>query len=218
MLHIAGEVEVKVYMKLLAVSVPLSAQLKVVRRLQDKHMFLQESLPTSKGTLILRNSTAVDAPSLKDLRLEALSLHPEVYAVDYESAARQDLTWWGDRLTERFNDGKEIICIAESNGELVGMAGIFRGRWPNTIHSATVWGVYVKPEWRGLHIAERLIRLCLSWGKEQGVTIAKIAVIAENTSGLRCYKRCGFVEYGVEPGAILYNGIHHDEVLLALDI
>jgi len=200
------------------VNLSLAAELKTVRRLQDIHMFLQELMPTSKGKLILRISTAADASSLKDLRLEALRLHPEVYAMDYDSAARQDLVWWGDRLSERFNDGKEIICIAEFNGELVGMAGLFRGRWPNTCHSAIVWGVYTKSEWRGLHIAERLMRLCLSWAKEQGVTIAKIAVIAENTSALRCYKRCGFVEYGVEPGAILYNGIHHDEVLLALDI
>jgi ribosomal protein S18 acetylase RimI-like enzyme len=82
------------------------------------------------------------------------------------------------------------IFLAVHGGELIGMTGIARGNSPKTRHAAVVWGVYVKPEWRGVHIAEELIRDCFRWAKARGIIIARLGVAAVNKSAVRCYERC----------------------------
>jgi ribosomal protein S18 acetylase RimI-like enzyme len=95
------------------------------------------------------------------------------------------------------------------------MAGLVRGHWPKTRHSGTLWGVYVQPEWRGHHVAEALLDTCLAWAQAHEVMIVKLAVVTTNTPAIRCYVRCGFAVYGIEPKAIYYDGVYYDELLMA---
>jgi RimJ/RimL family protein N-acetyltransferase len=105
--------------------------------------------------------------------------------------------------------------MAPAGGRLVGMAGLYREDRVRTRHSGTVWGVYTAPGWRGLHIAEAIIDACLDWGRERGVVVAKLGVNTANTPAIRCYTRCGFTVYGVEPKSIFYNSQYYDELLMA---
>ncbi len=81
-----------------------------------------------------------------------------------------------------------------------------------------IWGVYVKPEWRGRHISESLVRSCLEWAREKGLAIVKLAVVTTNQPAIQCYERCGFTIYGTEPKAINYDGKYYDEYLMAIEI
>ena len=83
---------------------------------------------------------------------------------------------------------------------------------------AVIWGVYVIPQYRGLHIAEALIEECIAWGRAHGVSIVKLGVITSNTPAIRCYIRCGFTVYGVNPQSNYYNGKYFDELLMAKPI
>jgi len=94
------------------------------------------------------------------------------------------------------------------------MTGIRRGKTSKTKHGATIWGVYVRPQWRGLHIAESLIDACLAWAKSNEVNIVKLGVTAASTSAVRCYQRCGFIIYGTEPRSIFYDGQYYDGYLM----
>jgi ribosomal protein S18 acetylase RimI-like enzyme len=105
---------------------------------------------------------------------------------------------------------ESTIFIAEQENQLIGMTGVARGGSPKTRHSATIWGVYVKPEWRGLHIAEELIKSCFTWAMERKIVAARLGVTATNTSAIRCYERCGFKITGTEPRAVYYEGQYHD--------
>jgi len=40
-------------------------------------------------------------------------------------------------------------------------------------------------------------------------------VLTVNTPAIRCYDRCGFSIFGVEPKAIFYNGVYYDEFLMS---
>jgi RimJ/RimL family protein N-acetyltransferase len=114
-------------------------------------------------------------------------------------------------------DERELF-FAEQNGQLAGMAGIFRHPSKKSKHSADIWGVYVEPEWRGRHISEALINSCLSWAKQQNVVIVKLGVATHNLSAIHCYKRCGFTTYGREPKALHLDGTYYDEYLMSVDI
>ncbi|MBA3470041.1 MAG: GNAT family N-acetyltransferase, partial [Herpetosiphonaceae bacterium] len=82
----------------------------------------------------------------------------------------------------------------------------------------TVVSVYVRAEWRGQRITDGLIELCLGWAREHGVLRARVAVITSNASAIRCYVRCGFRVYGVEPAVIFENGVYHDELLMGRQV
>jgi ribosomal protein S18 acetylase RimI-like enzyme len=125
--------------------------------------------------------------------------------------------YWEDLLTMHADES--AIFLAACEDQLVGMTGIARGGSPKTRHRATIWGVYVRPEWRGWRIGEELIRSCLLWARPRKIVAAQLGVTATNSSAIRCYQRCGFTITGTERRALFYGGHYYDEFLMycALD-
>lgn len=173
---------------------------------------LKRLLQTPRGEVLIRPSEPGDATAYRVLRLEALKQHPTAFGSDYEESLLHPEEYWHDKL--KMDPEREIVFFAEMQGKLVGMTGIYRASGRKQAHSATVWGVYVAPELRGLHIAEALIRACLDWGREHGVIIARLGVAADNQAAIRCYERCGFKIYGFEEKSGFYEGRYLDEYLM----
>jgi RimJ/RimL family protein N-acetyltransferase len=175
-----------------------------------------KSLKTSRGTVVIRRSNLADAWNFRDLRLEALQDSPTAFSMDYERSFNYPAKYWEDSMA--MDDNESVIFFAEYDGHLIGMTGIARGRSPKTRHAADIWGVYVTSSWRGLHIAEELIRSCIDWARAREIVITRLAVVATNTSAIRCYERCGFTTYGIEPQALWYEGKFYDEYLMSLSL
>ena len=166
--------------------------------------------------IIIRQAVTSDLDSFRELRLEALKNHPTAFGADYEESAARPNEHWQERLN--FDKDQESIFFAKHESQLAGMIGIFRGSSKKSCHESTIWGVYVRPQWRGHHISETLVRSCLGWAKEQGLVIVKLAVVTTNRPAIRCYERCGFTIYGKEPKALYHDGIYYDEYLMSLEI
>jgi RimJ/RimL family protein N-acetyltransferase len=186
---------------------------------RDSHVYYSDhkmttSLSTPEGEITIRIATVEDSASLLELRLEALAMHPEAFAADVNLTAAEDARVWVERITEYAEKVSAAICIAETGGQLIGMVGIGRGHWPKTRHSGTLWGVYVKPEWRGYHIGEAMVNGCVEWAIENNTTVVYLGVTVSNSTAVQCYTRCGFMEYGIQPKVIFYNGIYYDELLM----
>ena len=156
-----------------------------------------------------------DAARLRALRLEALLDAPVAFAADYERTAAEPVERWVQRINEYAQGKQSVIYVAEAEGKLIGMTGLVRGHWQKTEHGGVIWGVYVQPAWRGMHIAEALIEACIAWGRELGMTVVKLGVVTSNAAAIRCYLRCGFTVYGIDPQAICYNNVMYDELLMA---
>lgn len=179
---------------------------------------MTQRLSTPKGDITIRTATPEDAASLLELRLEALSMHPEAFAADVDMTAAEGADVWAERIADYARNETTAICIAETIGQLIGMAGIGRGHWPKTRHSSVLWGVYINPDWRGLHIAEAIINECITWAREHGVVAVKLGVITTNASAIRCYTRIGFAVYGTDPKSNYHDGVYYDELLMAKEI
>ena len=175
-----------------------------------------KAMSTPRGRISIRQSKPEDASNFRELRLGALQDSPTSFSMDYEKALNQPLKYWEDMLT--MNDQESTIFLAGSDDQLVGMTGIVRGRSQKTHHSADVWGVYVKPQWRGLHIAEELIRCCLAWAKARSVVIARLGVTTINKSAIRCYERCGFQIHASESRALLYEDQYYDFYMMSISL
>lgn len=172
-------------------------------------------LNTLHGLVTIRQTEVADAARLRTLRLEALADAPIAFSADYDRSEAEPVERWERRINEANQSQQSVIYVAEADGELIGMTGLGRGHWQKTEHGGVIWGVYVQPAWRGLHIAEALIEACIAWGRGLGMTVVKLGVTANNAPALRCYLRCGFTVYGVDPQAICYNGVMYDELLMA---
>jgi RimJ/RimL family protein N-acetyltransferase len=73
----------------------------------------------------------------------------------------------------------------------------------------------VQPDWRGRRLGEALVMAGVHWTRAEGVQIVRLAVVTTNAAAIRCYARCGFSVYGVEPQALLVDGVMYDELLMA---
>lgn len=169
------------------------------------------NIETKNGTVFIREGTISDAEQFRALRLEALQDSPIAFPVDYTVNLNHPVSFWENRLK---TDEGGTIFFAEHENRLVGMTGIRRGESPKTKHNATIWGVYVCPVWRGLHIAQSLIEACIGWAKSRDVIIVKLGVTAASTSAVRCYQQCGFIIHGTEPRGIYHNGQYYDGYLM----
>src|SRR5512138_3864113 len=165
---------------------------------------MNHSFQTRRGSVVIAEAQPSDAILFRELRLEGLQDSPVAFSADYQRNLSHLAKYWEDLLTTHPDESAMFLAKHEEN--LIGMTGIARGGSPKTRHAATIWGVYVKPEWRGLHIAEELIRMCIDWAKARKIVMVKLGVAAVNEPAIRCYERCGFKVYGTEPGAILYEG------------
>jgi len=172
-------------------------------------------LTTPKGTFTIRRACVDDAAALRELRLEALVGHPEAFAADYAATAADSVETWSRLVANYAVDAKGVVCVAAADDCLIGMLGLVRGHWPKTRHAGTLWGVYVRPDWRGLRVAEALLQECSAWAQAQGLALLKLAVTTTNIPAIRCYARCGFTVYGVDPQVIYTNGTFYDELLMA---
>jgi len=176
---------------------------------------INKAFETSRGTIIIRESTPSDLIQFRALRLNALQDSPTAFSADYQGNLNQPMSFWEGRVKP---DEHGKLFFAEHASQLIGMTGIRQGESPKTKHSAGIWGVYVRSEWRGLHIAEALIETCATWATLRQVSIIKLGVTTTNTSAVRCYERCGFTIYGNEPRVLLYEGKYYDEYLMSRNI
>jgi ribosomal protein S18 acetylase RimI-like enzyme len=168
---------------------------------------------TARGIVAIRPIAASDAAAYRELRLEALRLHPSAFGSDYATDAEKPDAFWQQRVQIR--DGMEMLLVAEFEQRLVGMCGVYRGSGIKSQHNGNIWGVYVRAEWRGLGLAEALLQGCIAWATAQQVKVVKLGVITTNAAAIKTYLKCGLSIYGVEPMALCVEGIYHDEFLMS---
>lgn len=176
---------------------------------------ITKRLTTARGDVLIREAVLSDVQQFRDLRLHALQDSPTAFSGDYFVSLNQPMSFWENRL--RFDD-YGMIFFAEHDKQLIGMTGVRQRESPKTKHSADILSVYVRPEWRGLRIAECILDTCAEWAKVRSVVILKLGVMADNTSAVRLYERCGFKIYGTEPWDIFYDGKYYDLHLMSREI
>jgi ribosomal protein S18 acetylase RimI-like enzyme len=170
---------------------------------------LEDLMTMTDNEPAIRRVTEEDVEALIDIRLEALQNHPVAFSADYENDLQRPLSKWLERIAE------SPTFIAWDGEAAAGMTGIFSGRSSKTSHQGTIWGVYVRPVYRNRGLGEKLVRRCLVWARENEKKIAYIAAAGNNTAAIRCYERCGFGVFGLQPLAICVDGRYYDELLMA---
>lgn len=172
---------------------------------------IDRPLTTHHGTLTLRAIRPDETPKLVALRKEAVTLHPTIFGGTPEETEAVD---WAERVSHGTGEGDQLICVVEHQRQFVAMAGIFRNSSVKTRHAAFIWGVYVKPLYRGARLVDALVNACVEWAGGKGVTIVRLTVVVSNDKAIAAYRRCGFETTGREVASLLWEGSEYDEYLM----
>lgn len=152
-----------------------------------------------------------DAPSYREIRLEALADSPEAFGGSYEAEAVEPLAWFEDRLAN-----SEILgAFAES--AFLGVAGFYIQHGAKEAHKATLWGMYVRPQARSSGLGRRLTEAVIGAARQQAELI-QLRVVSGNEAARRLYASLGFAEYGLERNSLKQGGRYYDQVLMALPL
>ncbi|SUU87720.1 RimJ/RimL family protein N-acetyltransferase [Aminobacter aminovorans] len=164
----------------------------------------------SSRNFVVRRLMPGEGAVYRKLRFAALENAPLAF-----SSSPEDEAHLGDA------DFEARISLAEpdavfgvfGSGALVGVATFIAEKRRKTRHKGAMYGVYVDPDWRGTGAAQALVRQVVDHATTRGLAL-HAHVIADNAPALRLYLGLGFVSYGVEPRALLVDGVFYDEQLL----
>ena len=165
--------------------------------------------------ITIRAMRAEDAAEWRALRLEALKAYPTAFQSSYEEAAEQDLAYFASRIPAADSDS---ALFGAFNGEgLVGSCGLHVLPGPKQRHKAQLWGMYVAPAMQRRGVGAMLVRAAIDHARTR-VAIVQLVVLEANSAAKALYRSLGFVTYGIEKRSLRYDGVDHDDELMALDL
>jgi len=153
-----------------------------------------------------------DVASYRELRLEGLKSHPEAFASSWEQEAEKPASWWTERL-----QSSTVLGGWVDGSPLLGVAGLRVQDAVKLRHKGVLWGMYVRPEARGMGLAAALVQRAL----EHAVPLVEelcLTVVTSNVAACRLYRAAGFKEYGLERRALKVGSEYYDEMLMALQL
>lgn len=154
------------------------------------------------------------------LRYRAHMLHAYEHAADAftstaDERAKEPASWWVQRIAD--SAGLGVAFGAFEGPDLVGTVALeFSGK-PKTRHKALVIGVYVLPALRGRGVARALMEAAIAHVKARGdIRLLQLEVTQGNEPALALYLSLGFIQFGLEPMAVLTAAGFRAKIHMAL--
>lgn len=149
-----------------------------------------------------------DEPELyREIRLEALRLHPEAFGASHDDEAAQPLAFFRQRLTAN------TIFGGFRGDEILGTAGFMPEAGAKRAHKSHFWGMYVRQAARGTGLSRLLVEAVLAYAQSRAELI-QLSVVSGNVAAQRLYASLGFEPYGIEEHSLKVEGRYLDEVLM----
>jgi GNAT superfamily N-acetyltransferase len=87
------------------------------------------------------------------------------------------------------------VFVAEHDGEIVasGYVAEKKGEGYMKVERYAYLGfMYVKPEYRGKGVNQKVLDALINWGKKQGLTVFLLNVASKNFPAVKAYEKAGF--------------------------
>jgi ribosomal protein S18 acetylase RimI-like enzyme len=165
----------------------------------------------SPSPIQIRQLTAADAESFRELRLEGLHLNPEAFGSTYEFEKDQPLERYTGWLTN------STVFGAFQKSQLIGTASFTQLSGLKDSHKGLLRAMYVRPTHRRSGAGRQLVQAVIETARQK-VEQIQLAVVSDNQPALRLYHSLGFRQYGLEKNALKHNGIYSDEILMSLEL
>lgn len=132
----------------------------------------------------VRRAVPGDEPTLRQLRLEALTDAPEAFCSTYDRELARTTADWQRWIS------RGVTLLLEESGVARGLvAGVWDAEDPSIVHIKSMW---VHPALRGAGGADALVVEHLAWARTVGARLVRLDVIATNDRARRFYERHEF--------------------------
>ncbi|HCN04217.1 MAG TPA: hypothetical protein DIS79_01240 [Bacteroidetes bacterium] len=158
-----------------------------------------------------------DFNAFLDIQRDALVHAPEVFGSDYE---------WFEALSRLSKEQRYemyldfpyrfLLGVVHANGTILGMVGFSNEHGQTkTRHKGRLWGLYVRPEYRGHGFARTLLSGIIEAARDVvGCELLQLSVSTMNQASYQLYLRFGFTVYGTELRAMKVGDAYVDEYLM----
>lgn len=142
-----------------------------------------------KEEIIIRKASVKDWKKFKEIRLDALRNNPEAFGSAYEEEVNRTDNRWKNSLRNK----NKVVFLALDKEIPVGLSKIAYESAIKMNHLAHIYSVYVKPEYRGRKISNRLIKSVLADAKNKKIIKkVKLNVVTKQLPAINLYKKFGF--------------------------
>jgi len=170
----------------------------------------------------VRVLTQADAGPFRELRRERLDDAPRAFGESVAECEAMTVSDVAVRLGAGLgtSGGNNFVVGAFIGAQLIGMAGFARNLREKSRHKGLIWGVYVRPAFRGQGVARALLTTLVERARPQpGLEQILLTVAVDQTAARRLYQSLGFQVFGHERHALKVDGgyVDEDHMVLWLD-
>jgi ribosomal protein S18 acetylase RimI-like enzyme len=130
----------------------------------------------------------------RELRLEALRDAPNAFGSTLARERAFPEQEWITRLAAGATSPLDRPLVAEDSGRAIGLAWVRIDA--NDLSTATLYQVWVHPEFRRRGIGQRLLACAMAWAGQAGATTMVLSVACGPDSAIEFYRRVGFADAG----------------------
>jgi len=96
---------------------------------------------------------------------------------------------------------------------LVGVVGLGRETHQKLAHKGFIRGMFVRPDLRNRGMGRRLLDHTIAHARSPlGLRQLTLTVTASNRPAIALYESAGFTQFGLEPRALLVDGVFFDDL------
>ncbi len=163
----------------------------------------------------IRRLEPADTESWLNLRIESLVDSPSAFMASPETELSEGIETCRERIA---NGGdKNVIFGCFFGTEIVATVGLYQESALKAKHKGTIWGMYVKPEFRGKKVGRELLQMAIEHATDKlKLTKIDLSVEASREAAKRLYSSLGFKTWGFEKSAICVDGKFFDEEYMSL--
>lgn len=159
--------------------------------------------------MFIRALVASDAEAYRALMLEAYARYPQAFTSSVAERASMPLSWWEKRL----DNPLDRLLGAFAGDELAGIVGLAFEPREKARHKVTLFGMYVDAAYQRLGLGRQLVEAALDEARQQArLKVIQLTVTAGNDAAFALYRRCGFIQYGLEPLAVRVGVDYFDKI------
>lgn len=141
---------------------------------------------------------AEDAELFRELRMEALRLHPEAFGETESELAGCSTEKLHERMAPRRAYPQQFVYGAFDADQLIGTVAFYREKAEKERHVGGIWSVYVKFPYRGQGVAPKLMELMIAQARQfEGLEQITLGVATSAKGARRMYEAFGFKLVGV---------------------
>lgn len=162
----------------------------------------------------IRRLGADDAAAFSALRREVTRENPVPMGLTFEEELTRTIDGFRAQLSSPLPNA---VFGNFFEGSLAATAAVSRaGQFPSSHHKMVMWGVFTSPRLRRRGLSRQVVDAALQHAFENGVHRVNLQVYVPNEAAIALYSAIGFVEYGIESGAVCLDGRYIDGVHMTL--